>query len=273
MSVVGRMTERLLRRGIVGFVALLLGITLFELVQPIIAKSLGGPQALGSLLQALPPAFQALVKTRPEFITVSGLAGYLTLGFTHPLFLVLIASAIIGFATRTLAGEMERGTIQLPLARPVSRLQVYAARVLGIAVESLVLAVAAPVGIMLGLQIAHPAGTVIYRYFVPTAITTALLAWAIGGLTLLGSAAANTSGRAVGWATGAFAVFYFVDYFASLWHPLKPLDPLSIFHYYNPAPALVHGTLSWSDVLVLLAVGAAGSLAGLAVFARRDLPT
>lgn len=273
MSTVGRMTGRLLRRGLVGFVALLCGIALFELVQPVIANSLGGAQGMASLLRVLPPAFQALVKTRPEFLAASGLSGYLSLGFTHPLFLVLTAAAIIGFAARTLAGEMEHGSIQLALARPVSRPQVYAARVLGVAVEALVLSLAAPLGMTLGLFIARPVGTLHYRYFVPTAIASALLFWAIGGLTLLGSAAANTTARAVGWATAALAVFYFVDYFASLWHPLKVLDPLSIFAYYDPAPALVHGSLAWSDVLVLAAVGAAGAVAGLVVFTRRDLPT
>lgn len=273
LDTVGRMTGRLLRRGLPGFVALLLGVAAFELIQPVVANSLGGPEGLEPFLRALPPAFQALMKSRPEFIAVSGLAGYLSLGFTHPLYLVLVATTVVGFACRSLAGEMERGTIQLALARPVSRPRVYLARVLGVLVVTLALSAAGPLGMVGGMLLAKPEGAFAYRYLAVTALVTALLCWAIGGLTLLGSAAASTTGRAVAWATAALIVFYFVDYFASLWEILQPFEPFSIFAYYDPSPALVNGTLPVRNVLVLLVVGLAGAIGGLAVFVRRDLPT
>ncbi len=273
MTIMARMAGRLLRRGLTGFVALLLGVALFELIQPLVADSLGGPRGLEPFLRALPPALQALTRSRPEFIAVSGLAGYLSLGFTHPLYLVLAATTIVGFGCRSLAGEMERGTIQLALSRSMSRPRVYGARVLGVVVVALALAVAGPVGMIAGMVIAEPEGGFVYRYFVPTALATALLFWAIGGLTLLGSAAASTTGRAVAWATAGLIVFYFVDYFASLWEILKPLEPLSIFDYYDPAQALVNGALPWSNVLILGLIGLAGVLGGLLVFVHRDLPT
>jgi ABC-type transport system involved in multi-copper enzyme maturation permease subunit len=267
------MTGRLLRRGLAGFLALLLGVAVFELVQPVVADSLGGPRGLEPFLRALPPALQALTRTRPEFIAVSGLAGYLSLGFTHPLYLVLASATVVGFACRGLAGEMERGTIQLALARPISRPQVYLARVAGVVIVALALAAAGPLGMTLGLAVARPEGEFAYRHFLPVAVATGLLVWAIGGLTLLGSAAASTTGRAVAWATAGLVVFYFVDYFASLWAFLEPLEPFSIFDYYDPAQALVYGALVWSDTLALLLVGLAGVLGGLVVFVRRDLPT
>lgn len=273
LSIVGRMTGRLLGRGLAGLLALLLGVALFELIQPLVADSLGGPEGLEPFLRALPPALQALTRSRPEFIAVSGLAGYLSLGFTHPLYLVLAATTIIGFACRGLAGEMERGTIQLPLSRPVSRARAYGARVLGLVVVAVALAIVGPLGMMAGMAFARPEGEFAYGYFVPTGVATALLFWAIGGLTLLGSAAASTTGRAVAWATAGLVLFYFVDYFASLWDVLKPIEPLSIFDYFDPAQALVNGTLPWSDVVTLAAIGAAGALAGLVIFLRRDLPS
>jgi len=267
------MTGRLLHRGIAGLLSLLLAVALFELVQPPVADSLGGPEGLEPLLRTLPKGLLAITRTQPEFIAISGLAGYLSVSFTHPIYLVLVSATAVGFACRSLAGEMERGTIQIALARPISRPRVYLARVLGLAVVALALGIVGPVGLLLGMAVGRPEGDFTYANLVPTGVTTLLLAWAIGGLTLLGSAAATTSGRAVGWAIAGLIASYFIDYFARIWAFLEPIEPLSVFNYYDPATALVSGTVRLADALVLVALGAIGVLGGLVVFARRDLPT
>jgi ABC-2 type transport system permease protein len=266
------MTGRILRRGLAGLASLLFLIALFMFVNPLIADSLGGPGGIESILERLPPALQALTRTRPEFIAVSGLAGYLSVSFSHPVYMGIAAVALVGFAARALAGEMERGTIQLALARPISRTRVYLARVLGLVTVAVLLSVAGPLGMLVGLAVARPEGDLEERYFIPTALTTLLLFWAIGGLSLLGSAVAGTTSRCVAWATAGLVIFYFVDYLAELWEILQPVEPLSIFDYFDPSQALVYGNLRGEDVVVLLAVGAVGAIGGLVVFVRRDLP-
>lgn len=273
MTILIRMTARLLRRGLAGLLSFLVGVWLFQLIQPLVADSMGGAEQLALLVERLPPVFQALIQTRPEFIAISGLAGYLSLGFTHPLYYVVTTTAVIGFGCRSLAGEIERGTIQLALARPISRTRVYAARVLGMVVIILALSTVGPLGIVTGIALSNPEGTLTYRHLLPTAVASFLLLWAIGGLTLLGAAAASTTGRAVSWATTWLIIFYFINYFAALWTVIEPLRPLSLFHYYDPAEALVNGALPVQHVTVLAMVGAAGAALGLVVFTRRDLPT
>ena len=57
-----------------------------------------------------------------------------------------------------------------------------------------------------------------------------LLALAIGGVALLVSARADRMGQAVGWAAGFLIISYVIDYFATLWSFLDPLQPFSIFY-------------------------------------------
>ena len=273
MIAVTLIAARLLRRWLGAFLALLLLIWLFELINPLVAESLGGPDGLEPFLRELPPAFRAIAQVTPDSIIRAGLAGYLSLGFTHPLFLTLASVAVIGFVARSLAGEMERGTIQLALARPISRHRVYLARVIGMVVIAIGLAVTGPLGMIAGLRFTDLQDVVSYGHFVPTAGATFLLFWAIGGISLLGAAASDTTGRAIAWAAGALIVSYFVDYFAELWDVLDPLAPFSFFTYYDPFTALVRGALATRDVLTLAAIGAVGALGGLIVFVRRDLPT
>jgi ABC-2 type transport system permease protein len=267
-----RLTARALRAGLPGLVALLLGIAVFEFVQPLVIASFGGASGLNAILERIPPALQAFARTRPEFLALSGLAGYLSLGFTHPLYLILSGAAVIGFAARSLAGEMDRGMIQIPLSRPVSRPAVYGSRTVGVALICLLLALAGPTGMMAGMLYARPAGEFVFSHFGAVALNGLALFWAIGGLTLWGSAAASTAGRVVGWAIALLAFSYFIDYFAGIWEPLQRWTFLSLFDYYDPSTALVSGQINVTNVTVLSVVGTAADILGLVVLANRDVP-
>ncbi|MEA2526587.1 MAG: beta-exotoxin transport system permease protein [Thermomicrobiales bacterium] len=262
----------LLRRVRSGLIALLLGVALFELIQPVAIASLGNLTRLDALLTLVPKSFYALMNVTPDFLQAAGLAGYLALGFTHPVYHLLSSATVIWFAGRVLAGEMERGTIQLALSRPVSRPGLYLARVLGLLAVTLAVAVVGPLGMIAGILLANPDGSVVFARFLPTALASALLIWAVGGIALLSSAAADRMGQAVGWVIAALVVSYVIDYFAAIWPALQPLEPLSIFDYYDPGLALSAGTLPSANIVVLATVGLIGTLAGLLVFTRRDLP-
>ena len=273
MSAVWRLAGRSLARGLAGLIALMVGVALFEVVQAPVVDAIGGPRGLDAILDRIPPALQAFTRTRPEFLAVSGLAGYLSLGFTHPLYLTLCVAAIVGFAARSLAGEMERGTVQLALARPVSRGQLYLSRTIGVVAISVALAIVGPLGLVVGYRLAEPIGEFSFGHLLPLAVANLALFLAIGGLALLGSATANSAGRVLGWGLAIFVLMYFVDYFAGIWNVLKPIEFLSLFDYYDPTTALVIGTVAAGDLLVLGLTGLAGYAAGLFVFANRDLPT
>ncbi len=266
------MTGRVLRSGLPGLVALLVGIALFEFVQPLVIASFGGAQGLDVIMDRIPPALQAFTRTRPEFLALSGLAGYLSLGFTHPLYIVLAGAAVIGFAARSLAGEMDRGIIQIPLARPISRQAVYTSRVLGVAIICGLLALAGPAGMVAGMFYARPEGEFIYGHLGAVALNGLALFWAIGALSLWGSAAASTAGRVVAWAISLLVFSYFIDYFAGIWAPLQSIAFLSLFDYYDPTGSLVSGHIDATSLVTLTVVGAIAALAGLAIFTRRDLP-
>jgi ABC-type transport system involved in multi-copper enzyme maturation permease subunit len=267
-----RMTGRVLRSGLPGLIALLLGIAFFEFVQPLVIASFGGARGLDAIMDRIPPALQAFTRTRPEFLALSGLAGYLSLGFSHPLYIVLAGAAVVGFAARSLAGEMERGIIQIPLARPISRHAVYASRVLGIAIICTLLAVVGPLGMVAGLFFSQPEGEFVYAHLGALALNCLTLFWAVGALTLWGSAAASTAGRVVAWALSLLVLSYFVDYFAGVWAPLQAIAFLSLFDYYEPTEALVSGTADATNLIALAAVGVVAAVAGLVAFTRRDLP-
>src|SRR5665811_2441817 len=180
-------------------------------------------------------------------------------------------TAIVGFTGRSIAGEVDRGTLALTMARPIPRTNVYLARLVGLVILIVLFAVSGPIATWLGLVIAKPSGDVGISQLATLGALCGLLAWSVGGLTLMVSAASNTTGRVVGWATGFLVVSFFVDYFAELWSVLEPIRPLSIFWYFDTTATIVDGAVPVKSMLVLGGSGVIGVVIGWRIFERRDL--
>lgn len=266
----GPMTKRLLRRGLAGTLMLMLGMMLFQFVNPIIGDSLGGAEGLEGLVEQLPPTMQSLAQMSPDFLAITGLAGYLSRGYDHPVYFILLISAVVGFAGRAIAGEVDSGTLALTLSRPISRSRIYASRVIALIVLAVAFGSAGPLATELGLVVAQPVGEVSGRQLIAMAFLGMLLAWSVGGLALMVSAMSESTGRVVGWATGYLVIAYFVDAFAELWSVLEPVRPLSLFRYFDTSTTMVEGRVPLESGLVLGGVGLIAVIVGWVVFRRRD---
>lgn len=273
MTLLLQLTIRSLRNGAAGLLAVLAGIILFEFAQPLVIASFGGASGLDAIMNRVPPALQVLARARPEFLAMSGLMGYLSLGYTHPLYLVLTSAAVVTYASRSLAGEMERGFVKMALSRSMSRTRYFMSRLLGALVIAFLVAVSGPLGTLLGVHYAGIAGDFEQARLPLLFVSTLTLLWAVAGISLFASALAGNAGRATGWLLAVLLVSFFVDYFSSVWRPLQSIVGLSLFDYYDPTSALALGESGTRGVFVHLLTGAASALAGLIVFTRRDLPT
>jgi ABC-type transport system involved in multi-copper enzyme maturation permease subunit len=262
----------MLRRSRIGLAVLMLGIVAFEMIQPVAIKSFGDLDRLQPLLQYLPNSFWAMMNVTPDFLGSFGLAGYLSLGYTHPVYLILTSTTVVWFASRVLAGEMERGSIQFALSRPVSRVALYGSSVAAVLVVISAVSVVGPIGMLAGIELARPMGIFHRENLVVAGAATWLLIWAVAGITLFWSSLSSTMSRSIGLAIAVLVISYVIDYFAALWDALKPLQPFSIFAYYKPSSALASGEISLQNIVVLGLVGAIGAAAGLVIFVRRDLP-
>lgn len=261
-----------LRRSLTGVLIFAFGVALFEFIQPIAIASFRELAMMQAIAAYVPPAFLAMFNMPPGFLEQASLSGFLSLGFSHPVYHLLSTAAVIWLITRTLTGEMERGAIQLALSRPVARWQVYVSRVLAMVLVAVVVPVAGSLGMIAGIAAGRPDGTVRYANFVILTIAAMMFLLCIGGVALLIAAASSRTGQAVGLSIGFLVLSFVIDYFAQLWSALKPLDPFSVFNYFEPIDALVNGTVPAVNALVLLSLAILASTCGYIVFAKRDLP-
>lgn len=224
----------------------------------------------------------AMSRISPQLVTglfgglfggLSPLEAWLMTLFAHPLVLTLFSVVVIAISSRSLAGEIDRGTIDLLLSCPVPRWQPVIAAglmlLLALAAMTAVVWWAMGLGMALG-GIEPPASLAAFRW---VAVNLLALFCAAGGVGLLFSAATSEQGRAMGRTLGFVVVSFFINLIAEMWQRVKRLDVVSIFHYYQAQPIVTSGEPAWRNLGVLFGVALLGLLAAIVVFRRRDIAT
>jgi ABC-2 type transport system permease protein len=198
------------------------------------------------------------------------LAGSVALGVIHPIAVGLGLVFSVGFAAAAVAGERQRGTLEVLLARPLSRRVVYGT----LALATVLFVGVAAAGLVLGGVIGSAATGRVAELGpgnLPLLwLNVALLFWAISAVSLAASVSTDRMTPAIGAALAFVLVSYFLDAVGELWPDAAFLQPYSVFHYLDARGAL-SGLPDPSNFLVLAAVIVAAVAYALVVFPRRDL--
>src|SRR5689334_9114855 len=223
----------------------------------------GWSVVLPIIYQSFGHQMQALIESGviPKQLTnfgggdVFSLSGAIALGYVHPITIILVAIFAVGFATSAIAGERQRGTLEVLLARPVSRRQVYLTELLAVLVFIGLALIAASIGTVVG---SAAAGVIdqLRPERLPLLWANGLLLW--GGIAAIGLAASVSFDRltpALGITMAIVVVSYFLEILGSLWPDAAGLQPYSVFHYLA-ARDVLNGTVS-AGGLALLGVVAA----------------
>ena len=198
------------------------------------------------------------------------LPGAIAIGFIHPIFVAVVGVFAIGFTAAAVAGERQRGTLEVVLARPISRRTTYGS-LLGATIVLLGLAVLAMVaGTLVSAAVFGKLDDLNLGQVPLLWLNTVLLYLALGSLALAASVSFDRLAPALGLTLGFTLVSYFLQILGSLWPEAEPLQPFSLFHYLDPA-AILDGTGDPFDLALLTAVTLLAVAWSLIVFPRRDL--
>ena len=193
-------------------------------------------------------------------------------GTAHPLLLAASGVIACGTAVRAIAGELEAGTLELVLSRPVERARHLAAYVVFTFSALAGIAVLYGAGAYAAWLIVEPEpGSLSAASLARASVLLALLLWAIAGYSLLCSAFATERGRALGVAVGVTIGLYAWNFLASLVGTLAPFARISPWYWFNPSPVLGGGPFPYGYALVLAAVAVVRRSLATWQFPRRDL--
>ena len=226
------------------------------------------------LLRAIPQDWQRL--SGVPFSEVATHAGRVALAFVDPV--VTLAATVWGITrgSDAVSGQLERGTMEMVLAQPVKRTELFVSQALATTSAAAVLASILWLGTWLGIASGPWAGAVSPVRYIPAAANVFGLMVCIAGLASLVSALDSHRWRTIGILCGFFVFSMLAKLIGRMSLRFEWVGYLSILNAYEPQ-RVVGGTMdSWMLLArydgILLGIGLAAYVLGTVAFARRDLP-
>lgn len=219
---------------------------------------------LDRFLRGLPEGVRAITG-RASFTTPAGYLNGELFSLMLPLLLLVVA---IGMGARAIAGEEERGTLELLLSAPVTRRRVLLEKVAAGLVVLSVLGVVLFASLLVGARVADMdigAGRL-------AAATLSVIALSLpfGALALALGCATGARGTAIGPTVAVAAAMYLLNSLAPLSATLKPYRVLSPFEWYGSEAVLASGA-RWGHLALLAATAVALTALAALLFERRDV--
>ena len=260
-----------------------LGATLHE-SQSLLGAACGYIVLIGLLVCFLLPAFQTL--NLQAYLTgsfgalVGGsslspdtplFAAYMALELYGSFFMLLFGGVLAYTAGSSIARNIEDGTIDLTLARPISRTRLYlekwTAMLIGIA-----LIIATSLFTTWLWTVVFSNARLHWPWFLLANVDVAAMLFLVAGMGLLVSAVMSAGRAAGGLATLVVVFWYLCQTFGTTGNRLAFLKYLGPY-YYAPSSQVITSE-QWTDPWKLLipgVVGLAAALLGLVLFQRRDI--
>lgn len=197
----------------------------------------------------------------------------------HPLFMIpLLIAWPIARGAASIAGEIDRGTLDLVMSRPITRTGFLMAQLTACVIGLVVLALALISGNLLGNSIHQLESPPSIAGLLRAGCVVVALGLAIYGYTVLLSSLDRIGWRVVAVATGITFLCGVCSGLGQLFSNIptmtdwKWIGKLSIFRVYDPVDAFVAAKDMAANIGILAGLGAAGVILGLVIFTRRDLP-
>lgn len=243
-----------------------LGCLALALTMTALYPAVRGNPELARLHDSYPEALRALFDIGDLTSAVGFLRAEL-FSLTGPLLLVLLA---VSWGSDLVAGEEERGTIDLLLANPISRRQVALEKWVALATGTVLVTACLGVGLAVGLP---AAGMHLDAAHVLSAVVaTGMLGLLFGSIAFALGAATGRRGLARGVTALLAVAAYLASTLSPLVHGLGALRQASPWYHALGVDPLATGFAA-GHLLVLVGMTAAAVGTGLVAFDHRDLGT
>lgn len=226
---------------------------------------------LNQLLQAYPESFMKAFGIDSATSMFNTLENYLStemFTFFWPILMIVTAVSLAGYAV---AGDVDKGTIEMVLSQPISRVRLFISRYLAGALGLIVFSAVSAFSPVVWAEL-HGINYDLSKFAV-LSLGCILFSMAVFGLAMLVSSLASDKGR-VGMITGgSLVLMYVLNILAGLQERLENLKYFSFFNYYRGEVLLGKGEfVDWS-VIVLGGFALLSAIAALVIFKKRDITT
>jgi len=217
------------------------------------------------VIEYLPPIIKNLIGDQLQLRTPEGFFSIQPFSMMAPLLFLIFGITKGGNA---IAGEMEKGTLDLLLANPLPRWRLVVEKFAAIGVSFLVLAIIFWMGMVSGSLIFNI--NISALRLAEVIISCFMLGMVFSSLTLALSCFNLRKKMSYGLVSGFAVIAYLINAYAPMVNKLKPYRIFSPFYYYNGASPLING-LNIAHLLVLVGWCLLFFLISLYTFNRKNI--
>ncbi len=186
--------------------------------------------------------------------------------FMWPIMAILF---LVSYSNSCIAGEVDKGTMEMILSQPVSRIKIFIVRYLAGLTNFLIFTFVSvfavvPLTLMHGIEFDIKSLTIFF-------LEAFLFGLAIYSLSMFSSSMFSDKGKASLVTSGVLIIMYVANIVAGLKDSFSDLKYFSFFHYYNPSSALVKNTIPDWTVLVFLGFSLVMFISAIFWFNKRDI--
>lgn len=216
-------------------------------------------------IKALPPALTALFGDSFSLATAEGYLNAYFFDMMGPIFFVIYA---IGAGSGAIAGEEDRGTLDILLAGPTKRWSVVLHKFAAMVAGTFLLGFFMWAGLVLAAVLVDM--PLSFVRLAEASVGSVLVGLVFGSLALAVGCIRGNRGLSIGLPAAVTLAAYVLKVYAPLVEAMKPFQKLSPFYYANAARPLVNG-MSIGDMSILAGLSLILLVVALFAFQRRDV--
>ncbi|MGE3180975.1 MAG: hypothetical protein AB7N71_05040 [Phycisphaerae bacterium] len=195
-----------------------------------------------------------------------------TLGYVHPVLLVICTGYLTTECSRSLVGEIDRGSADVLLSLPISRLNIYVSVTAVWVLVASILCLMPGTGIWLAtrfIQLYEPVDATRFFQLAPNFF---LLLLAIGAITMLMSSFMIRRGFVIASVVAYIVASFLLNYLTTFWSDIEIVANLGLLQHYQPLVQMREGAFPQADMAVLVIIAMVAWTVGLFFYTRRDVP-
>lgn len=196
------------------------------------------------ILGLLPPFAEKISPVPLEQIATP--VGRIAIAYDDPTVLLLVTVWAIARGSDAVSGEINRGTMELLLAQPISRLRVLATQANVTILGAVILAATAWLGTAIGLLTVRLDEPVSAKLFVPAALNLCALTIFLAGLTTMVSSCDQYRWRTIGVVGAFYAIQLVMKVIGRAADGFQWLNPVTFFSAFEPQLITSQQEQAWS---------------------------
>jgi ABC-2 type transport system permease protein len=216
-------------------------------------------------IKALPTALTALFGDAFSLATPEGYLNAYFFDMMGPIIFIIYA---IGAGSGAIAGEEERGTLDLLMSSPMRRMAIVLHKFAAMVVGLFILGFVMWAGLVLAALLVNM--QIDFAKLAQASLGSVLVGLVFGSLALAIGCIRGSRSMSMGLSAAITLAAYVLKTYAPLVEAMKPYQKLSPFYYANAAKPLVNG-LNPEHVAVLVIISAVLLVVALVAFERRDV--